>query len=329
MSEKQDYNQEPKAQTRALIGERVSEQLRWLNEAAEVIGGPNASIPAVFDLPPEVRDDAPMPDWTPEQTERIREIGQRFGYGAEQTVSSGLTGGVRIAEGGKVWKMMAEAEAFNDEKSPDSLIFAGSPYRNLGEDEKTFIEDKFGPESVSAQIDETEYDIAIMLAKKQADGVLLDRPVIASFGYDISEGNPTINQPTGQLIKIGETSSGQAVQVLRVDRDIYDGSKYRYQPDSAGLMKFMADVLTAQGKASDPVALVTSSTYASRQVDAIRSGLDSGHEFGVAMYGRSVIQALGASTPPEMPLNHLPGDLRITYDKLHQLRIELQTGSIL
>jgi hypothetical protein len=66
---------------RAAIAEKVNERLGWLNQAAEIIGGPGATIEDTFDLPPQVRQEAPEPNWTQEQISGVREIAHRFGYG--------------------------------------------------------------------------------------------------------------------------------------------------------------------------------------------------------------------------------------------------------
>jgi hypothetical protein len=136
-----------------------------------------------------------------------------------------------------------------------------------------------------------------------------------------------VNEATGQLVHVGETSRGQAVQILRVDREIYEErgeSKYRFQPDSAALMGFVADAMEAQDQEGG-VALVTGNTYASRQYDAIRAGVSRGREFGVAMYGRATIAAVrGIDMLPDSPLNQLPDDLRSTYEKLRLLQAELE-----
>ncbi|MGC1176842.1 MAG: hypothetical protein WA843_02130 [Candidatus Saccharimonadales bacterium] len=320
---KQDLQIEVHAQYR----KRINEQIGWLQEAAEAVAGTGAVITEVFDQPPEARDDAPMPDWTPEQEEKNREIGKRFGYGAEQNVPSGLSGGVRIMEGGMVWKMMAEAEALKDEDRPKTLVFAGSPFLKLNEKELTFLREKH---NVSMPDDATQYDAARWLAERQADKAVSKKPIVLHFGYGVSEGNPIAFEATGQLVYIGETLEGQSVQLLRVDREIYqdaDGNdKYRYQPDTARVMGILAEVLKAQGNDHDSVGLVTSNTYASRQVDAIRAGLDHSRRFGVAMYGRETLRGLGAPVPQEMALNHLPGDLRVTYDKLLQLKTEIEVS---
>jgi len=233
---------------------------------------------------------------------------------------------VRKKEGGKVWKVLAEDVAAEAEVA-DTLVYSGSPDRLLGEDEHEYLREheaelgaSFGPET-------TEYDFQAFLARRRADGKLFDEPLVLPFGYAVSEGNPTIQEPTGQLVQIGETSTGQSVQLLRVDREDYEDEggkpKFRHRPDTSKLMGFLADVLDAQGKPDDPVAVVTSGTYASRQVDAMRAGVDHHRQFGVVMYGRSVLAALGAPVPAELPLNQLPGEFRVRHDKLLQLRADL------
>jgi hypothetical protein len=115
--------------------------------------------------------------------------------------------------------------------------------------------------------------------------------------------------------------------LLRVDRENYvdehEKPKFRKRPDTSKLMGFLADVLQAQGKLDDPIAVVTSGTYASRQVDAMIAGVSHNRPFGVVMYGRSVLTALKAPVPAELPLNQLPGELRLRHDKLVQLQVDL------
>lgn len=325
MSERLNSDQDPQFRLKVAVAEKATEQLGWLNEAAQVVGGPEAKPADVFDLPPEVRNDAPMPDLSPEQEEAIREVAQRFGYGAKENVPSGLTGAVCVAEGGKIWKMMAEAEAMKGEDNPRRYVFAGSPYRQLGADEHKFMKEVVGEELPE---NATEYDAAYWLALRQTDKKVPIDPVVLHFGYEVSEGNPPVYEATGQLIHVGQTEQAVPVEVLRIDREVYeeDGkSKYRFQPAPDRVMGFMSEVLAAQGdrEAKVPVAYMTSNTYASRVVDAIRAGIREGRQFGVSMYGRNTILGLGAPAPKETPLNQLPGDLRITHDNLQQLLREV------
>jgi hypothetical protein len=319
-------DQDPQRQVREAIAEQALERLGWLDDAAEVIGGRGAKFTKEFKAPEVVgdvaRDDAPMPNWTPEQAEKIKAVGRRFGYGAEADVSSGLSGGVRIAEGGKAWKIMAEVEAFKAEDNPDTFIFCGSPFRKLGEDEHKFLKEE---QEIDLPASATEYDLALVLARRQADGSVADEPVPQTFGYETSPGNLVTSEATGQLVQVGETSGGQSVQLLRIEGELYkeDGqTKERNRPDTARVISFIAEKLTAEGKANDPIVVGTSNTYASRVPDTIRAGLelDPQRPIGIVMYGRGTISELGAPVPKEMPLNHLPGDLRLMHDKLQQLR---------
>lgn len=318
-------NETPKKDTNAeletSIKEQTQERLELIDSLVQEVGGENAHIDDVLPTPPEVRNDAPMPNWTPEQEAKAREVGKQFGYGAEQDVQSGLSDVVSIAEGGKVWKILAEAEAIRAEDT-SRVIFAGSAYRKLGEDELTFLKDKHG---LSLPPETTEYDAARWVAEKQLTEKA--EPVSLPFGYDVAEGNPLVQETTRQLVKLGQTTDGRSIELLRVDREVYtaeDGSqKYRFQPDNSRLMDFISEVLTLEGDNTAPVVFATSNTYASRQVNAMRAGLNKGRRFGVNMYGRQTIKDLNASVPPETPLNHLPGDLRIMHDSLEKLLTEL------
>lgn len=331
-------DQDPQQEVRAAIAERVAERLQWLNEAAELIGGPGATVEEVFERPVvegnTARDDAPMPDWTPEQTEKMLAIGRRFGYGAQETVMSGIPGGVRIREGGKVWKMMAEDVAFDeeeatfgDEEMPHTKVYCGNIHRPLGTDELTFLREKQGIELPEGA---AEYDFAMVLAKQKAE-IIYERPLVLPYGYALTPGNRLRTRPTGQVVQVGESARGQAHIVMQASGEQYFDEteqrlKERNRPDTARVMSWWAEVLTAQGKLNDPIVEGTSNTYTSRVPDTERASLnlDPPRQLGVVMYGRKAIGALGAPVPKEMPLNHLPGDLRLMYDKLLQLEAALQ-----
>lgn len=305
------------------IREKVAEQLDRIINLAEYISGKDPWVENVFTSPPEVRADAPEPTWSDDQIAKAREVAHSFGYGAEANVASGLNGGVRIVEGGLAWKIAAEAVAAEEDGDPSRIIFAGSPYRILREDEIAFIQKRY---EVSLASTATEYDSARLAAKSQAS-TLYDEETALPFGYEIAASNPTTQVTTGQLSGIGTTEKGQEVQLLRVDREVYeedDIPKYRHQPASEALMRFVADVLAAEGKHDDPVGLITSSTYASRLPNAIRVGLNNGRQFGVAMYGRATLaEVKDESIAPDSPLNQLPGDLRVMYDNLRKLEAEI------
>jgi hypothetical protein len=272
-----------------------------------------------------VRKDAPDPEWTPEQTEKAREIAHRFGYGAANNVPSGITGGVRIVEGGLAWKIASEAEALKDEDSSRTILFAGSPDRDLEQDELTFLKDVFNV-ALGAK-SATEYGVAKMFAHKLGDRHSEGEKVL-NYGYEVTPGNPFLQAPTGQLLHTGMTENAQLVGVLRVDRENFEESpgvwKFRNRPDPEGLMRFVSRVLDAEGMPDTPVGLMTSNAYASRVVSAVSAGLDSGREVGVGMYGRTTMAKVrGTPLQEDSPLNQLPGDLRIAYDNLVKLQQKL------
>lgn len=303
------------------LQERVNEQLGWITQLVTELYGEDAQVEEKFPQPTQPRDDAPDPGWAPEQEARAREVAQRFGYGAEHDVPSGLIGGIRIAEGGKVWKIMAEAEAIRAEDQPVSVVFAGSPHRKLGEDEITFLMEKH---EVTLPEGATEYDAARWVAERFSDASIHEEPEVLEFGYQIAEGNPAVTEATGQLVRIGQASGGQSVELLRIDRENYQDeagdAKYRHQPNTARLLTLFSEMLALHGDEASPVAIVTSNTYASRQFATMEAGLKHGRPFGEVFYGRNTIRSLGAPVPAEMPRHHLPGDLRVAYESLQQLK---------
>lgn len=302
------------------IKEWATERISWIKELVTELHGEGARVEDKFPPPTQPRDDAPDPEWTPEQEARAREVAQRFGYGAEYDVPSGLTGGIRIAEGGKVWKIMAEAEAIRAEEQVASVVFAGSPHRKLGQDEITFLQEKHGlnlPEGA------TEHDAAQWIAERFADESVHDEPQVLEFGYQVAEGNPVVREATGQLVRIGQASGGQSVELLRIDRENYQDEagdpKYRHQPNTSRLLTMFSERLSMQDDETSPVAIVTSNTYASRQFATLQAGLQHGRPFAEVFYGRQTLRSLDAPVPAEMPRHHLPGDLRMAYEALREL----------
>ena len=313
MSEPELPKQDIDPGLRDSIREQAEGRLNLITNLVKEIGGTGAEMDNILPSPPEVRDEAPMPDWTAEQESRVREVGRQLGYGAEQDVISGLEGAVCIAEGGKIWKILAEAEAVKAEDT-SRVIFAAAKFRMLGEDERNFLKEKY---DLTLPPEATEYDAAYWVASSQLEGD--PAPVVLPFGYELSEGNSVIQQATGQLHRIGHTPDGRSIELLEVNRS----TEGQFKPSNDRIMGLVAEILTLEGgDTSAPVVFATSNTYASRQVNAIRNGLEQGRQFGVSMYGRETIKNLGAPVPAETPLNHLPGDLRIMHDSLQKLLAE-------
>lgn len=302
--------------------EKAKARIGYISELVAHIGGEAATIDEVFPLPPEVRADAAAPEWDSETEQKVRNVAHEFGYGAEQNVGSGLEGGARIVEGGLAWKIAAEATMLASERA-ENIVFAGSAHRKLREDEITFVKLYYG---IDLSADATEYDVAKLAATRQINGLVQEQTL--PFGYEVAEGNPIIQEATGQLINLGSSSEGTGINVLRIDRDNYevDGQpKYRYQPSSEVIMRLISDISTAVGDQTSPVALITSNTYASRVPDAWRAGAGRNRQFGVAMYGRATLaEVKGEPMSADSPLNQLPGDLRIMHDNLQKLLNELQ-----
>jgi hypothetical protein len=124
-----------------LIRERAEAHVRRLEELVVAIGGEDATVESVLPTkylegPESVRRDAPLPEWTPDQIEAAQAVAHELGWGSEQDVESGLSGGVRILEGGLAWKIAAELEAAQRDGDPNSLILVGSKNRKITDDER-------------------------------------------------------------------------------------------------------------------------------------------------------------------------------------------------
>jgi hypothetical protein len=331
----------PDQDPRAVIYEQAKDQISWIEQGALQIGGKGAAVEDVFSLPPTDRDTAPEPNWDGEQEAAARNLGERLGYAAEKNVPSGLRGGILLDEGGKVWKMQAEAEARADEEDLHSVIISGSPYRLIGEDEKAHkvanfkkqLPEDIPDEEIESQVAEyekslegfTEYDEAVEIAQSLVESV---EEEILPYGYEISEGNPIVAEATGQFVKRGKDIAGKDIITMRVDREVVEETgKYQYQPNPLRRMGIISDILEEINNDTEtPVIFGTSNAYASRKVDALRAGLDNGRQYGVAMYGRETLARVkDEPMQPGARLNQLPGDIRQMYDKLQKLAAEAQS----
>lgn len=297
----------------------IKERLDWMQEAIAVLGAEPGSNPLeVLPAATEPRDAADALPLSEEQETQLREVAGRFGIGGEADVVT--TAQVQILEGGKPWKVEAEAEIAGN---ASTIIFAGSPNRVIGQDESDYMREKHGHELVGS----SELDMVRSLAEKLDGFTPLPEEEVLPFGYEVSETHDLVSEPTGQLVKTGEVS-GKSVLILRVDRENYTDdkgeTKYRNQPDSAALMGFVDRVLTASGDESSAVGLNTSTTYASRAVDTVRAGLKSGRFFDVGMYGRQTLADVrGTEAAEPTGINQIPGELHAMYEKLVSLQAEL------
>lgn len=304
----------------------LQERQQWLADAVELFGVERDTDPReVFDAPPEVRANAPDLELAEDQEKALREIAGRFGIGGEADVKSRATH--QIIEGGKPWKVMAEA-AIAD--SADVLFFAGSPDRRLGDDERTFMQKQSHPMS---EVVATEYQMVEQIARQMDGFTPLQYQELLPYGYDITNDFALItefeDQPTttAQFVKIG-TVNDKPVILLRVDREDYidgEGSpKFRNRPASVDLLRIVSDVLEHTGEEGASVGINTSNTYASRQSDTVLVGLRSNRTFDVGMYGRETLaQVKGDSVAAPTELKQIPGELHTIANKLDALRAEL------
>ncbi len=311
----------------------LAERQAWVREAIEIITGDPTSDPnEVLPSAGQVRADSPGLTLSQEQEHGLREVAGRFGIGGEVDVTSGAA--CQILEGGKPWKIEAEAAIAGDAAT---IIFSASNMRragkgidapHLGQDEVDYMQGKYGVDLTG----KTEYDMARVIAESQEGYMALEQDEVLPFGYDIHNNPAFVTEPTGQLVKIG-TARGKDVLLLRVDREDFvkdDGITlgYRKQPKTAELMSVVADVLTACGDTTSDIGFNTSNTYVSRAIDVFRAGLmhGNGHGFSVGMYGRGTL-AETKGTPAAEPtaINQIPGELHVIYSNLEKLKAELES----
>lgn len=310
---------EQKLQNNQSIEAYLSERAAWMADAVEVLTGDREADPAVVFAPAtEVRDDAAPLGLTAEQETFLREVAGRFGIGGEANVYSRAE--VQILEGGKPWKIEAEAQIIHTAKT---ILFAGSPYRKLGQDETDYLKAKL-PEGTEPA--DNEYDMARQIAGLQEGFEALEADEVLPFGYNIQNNHSLVSEATGQLVRIGKLEEADVI-MLRVDRENYedeDGkAKYRNQPDGAALLRVVSEVLSATGDDTSAVGINSSTTYASRAVDTVRAGLKSGRTFSVGMYGRQTLADVkGEPVAAPTGINQIPGELHTMQEKLVQLAAE-------
>lgn len=289
----------------------LEEHKEWMRDALEAVGADREADPLeVFPAPTEPRDKAEGLPLSEKEKDDLRKAAGRFGIGGEVDVI--FSANTQILEGGKPWKVESEAIVA---EGASTVIFAGSPHRKIGQDEQEYIRDKYGAE----QEGDSELDMVRFLAEQQEGFESLEEDETLPFGYDIDNNHELMTKPTGQLVKIGQ-QNGQSILLLRVDRENYEDAegnlKYRNQPDSAALMRFISGTLSTSGDETSAVGLVTSTTYASRAVDAVRAGLDSGRNFGVSMYSRQTIADVrGLPVAEPTAINQIPGELHAMHQK--------------
>jgi hypothetical protein len=255
--------------------------------------------------PDKPRAEAPDPGLTPGQETALRAIAGRFGLGGEVDVASVTD--YQINEGGKARKIDAEARINEGAKV---IIFAGLPIREIDEDEVAYLRERLEPGVEPAK---NEYELARQIAGWQEGFVALDEPEVLPYGYDVHNGHALLDEPTGQIVKIG-SQNGAEVLLLRVDR----GPK---KFDTAAMMGFISAMLSAEGDEVSSVGINTSTTYPSRAVDIVRAGLQHGRPFRVGMYGRHTLAAVErkpAAEPTE--IKQIPGEMYVIYEKLLELQ---------
>lgn len=319
---------EQKLQNNQNLEAYLSERAGWMADAVEVLAGNRDTDPSiVFMAPTEVRDDAEPLVLTDEQETVLREVAGRFGIGGEANVNSHAD--IQILEGGKPWKIEAEAQITGGAKT---ILFAGSPHRTIGQDETDYLKTKL-PEGIEPASD--EYAMARQIAELQEGYVALEADETLPFGYDIQNSHALVAEETDQLVRIGKLGEADVV-MLRVDRENYvdeneedtkKRNKYRNQPDSAALLGIVSEVLSAAGDETSIVGINSSTTYASRAVDTVRAGLKSGRTYSVGMYGRQTLADVkGEPVAEPTGINQIPGELHTMQEKLVQLATEYEDG---
>lgn len=296
----------------------VIERFEWLEAAARIVEPDSRSWTEVFGSPTEVRSQSPGLKLSEEQEADLRGVAGLFGIGGEHDILAAAD--YEIIEGGKPWKVQAE-----ESLAYGTLIYAGTPHRELGQDELDHLAEVLPPSVEELPLN--EYDMQRALATCKPGFVSHDEEKIVPFGYDVDNEFVFVNEPTGQLVELG-TQDGKPVYLLRIDRKTYfDTEKNKEQYDSlrgAKLLGFVAVWRTAEGDSESSLGLLTSNTYASRAIDVAHAGLKYDRILGVGMYGRDTLAKMqGKRASEPTAINQIPGELHVIGGRLVKLQAEL------
>lgn len=302
-----------------------------LQRAVRVVSpeNPDANPLEVFPAPNTLRAEDPGLVLTPEQETELRFAAAELGFGRatdRRLSEQNIRGAHVIIEGGQPHKMLAEAQLVVEDPDamPSSIIFSASQKRSI-----TNEAEKQSAEKLLGRVGDTEYQVAKDVIAS-LPGFVATNPVIQiGFAYDISNGfkvnGEVINKEQyGQFLQVGFVGNVPII-LMRIDREDYTDNgepKYRNQPGSADIIKIIDAITNVQFMGSLPLAFVTSSTYeASRSVDVVRAGLETGRTVAIASYGTErLARVKGESAPAPAPINQLPGELH----KLAQQVVKLE-----
>lgn len=304
----------------------------WVADTVEAITGDRSIDPLqVFPPATEVRSDGKSVvnvngierEITRNEENILREVGSRFGLGGETNVLTYAD--VQVMEGGKVWKIDAEAKIT---EGASKLFFAGSPFITIGDDEKDYLTSRKKIDSSNIR---TEFDAATAIASSQPGFTGHPEAKTLPYGYDIHDNYQLSQEATGQFVEIG-TISDVPVIMLRVDREVYvdesGAHKYRLQPDTHALLSIVATVQSIEGDTDSVISVNTSSTYASRAIDTVRAGIKArdNHTYAVGMYGRHTLAEVRGLPVEPSKANQLPGEFRVIAEKLQLLEQALTSN---
>jgi len=311
-----------------------------LQYAVEVYAKSNEAIrqaqaiiaPATLPLPGEVRAADAGLILDSDQEKALRSAASELGFGRyeNRTLSDiGCQGAVVVIEGGQPHKIAAElavlmSDPATQDDRPAYILLAASPYRVIGANEVVSAQNI----GLDATNGDTEYDIVQRVIAKTI-GFEPEPPEALAYSYDINDEfkikpqDETTASPE-TFVAVGRINEVK-VLLMKIEREQHEDGTYCKQPDSAATMAIvsqLADSLNVDART--PVVMVTSATYqASRQVDAVRAGLQTGRKCGIASYGTAQLAIIkGEASPNPAPINQLPAELgkvKVQVQKLESL----------
>lgn len=246
--------------------ERLRVMQTAIEKAAEITSGCVGADPLEVFPDPSTKERRADVVWgadlTEDEQEAFRGVLSEIGPGRKYNVGpkdSGLqdNGYVALFEGGQPHKMIAQLNVVaQDSEQPSVYILSGSPERVLGETEKTIGAKLLGIEA--DQVAGNELAMAEQIVRSQ-------------LGFEPAQNQDTETSSTESTkydLKMIGHLEGRPVQLMAISRQYNEDGSYKQLSNT--------EKIQTVAKEGQPVALVTSATYApSNEVAVAKSGVEA------------------------------------------------------
>ncbi|HEY4963436.1 MAG TPA: hypothetical protein VIH90_01940 [Candidatus Saccharimonadales bacterium] len=254
---------------------------------------------------------------TTDQLRRLVNVAYNYGFGDRQDHPSQAE--YQLIEAGKPWEVEAKANIADNARA---IVFSGQVHRRLSEDEIDYLIENYGVGNLRF-----EYDMVRLIATSCDGFIPLEQDEVLPFSYQVAEGNSFMEQPSGQLKKIGQIGD-QDVLIIRIDSETFiDAEKKpasRFTPDSVALLGFISEVLTNYLDTTSSLALVSTTDHPASWTQVDRASLIYDRKFDISTVGGDVLEALGSDRLGDLTIESVLAEIARVRDELIKLKAEKQ-----